>query len=216
VFLAWSGGKDAAWALHVLRQDRNVEIAGLFTTIDEKSERVPIHEVPVRLLQAQADSIGVPLHRIPIPSPCTNAVYEQRLNDFLKGQSGLTHLAFGDLFLDDIRRYRERQFCGSGLELLFPLWGSRTDVLAREMTTRGLRAWITSVDTRQAPREWAGRMFDEAFVAEMPPGIDPCGENGEFHTFVFDGPMLGMRVEVRPGKKALSGPFMHCELERRG
>jgi len=216
VLVSWSGGKDAAWALHALRQDRDVEIAGLFTTVEEKSERVPIHEVPIVLLQAQADSIGVPLHRVPIPSSCPNALYEQRLNDFLRTQSGSTHLAFGDLFPEDIRRYRERQFSKSGLGLLFPLWGLPTAALAREMVAAGLRAYVTAVDTARAPAEWAGRVFDEEFVNAVPAGIDPCGENGEFHTFVFDGPMLGTRLDVRPGKKAQTGAFMHCDLQTIG
>lgn len=213
MLLAWSGGKDAAWALHVLRQDRDVEIAGLFTTVDEKSECVPIHEVPMRLLEAQADAIGVPLHRVPIPRSCPNALYEQRLNDFLETQSGPTHLAFGDLFLEDIRRYRERQFSKSGLGLLFPLWGLPTAALAREMVAAGLRAYITTVDTARAPAGWAGRVFDEDFVNAIPAGIDPCGENGEFHTFVFEGPMLRARIDVRPGPNVQAGAFMHCALQ---
>jgi uncharacterized protein (TIGR00290 family) len=216
VLVSWSGGKDAAWALHLLRQDPDVRITGLFTTMDEHSGRVPIHEVPIALLQAQADSIGVPLHRVSIPSPCPNAVYERRLNDFLRKEGGSTHLAFGDLFLEDIRKYREQQFAASGRALLFPLWGLPTASLAREMVGAGLRAYITTVDTTRAPAEWAGRVFDEAFVNAIPPGIDPCGENGEFHSFVFEGPMLGARLDVRPGKKARTGAFMHCELQATG
>ena len=213
VLVSWSGGKDAAWALHLLRQEAEVAVDGLFTTIDEQSGRVPIHEVPAALLQAQADSIGLPLHCIGIPNPCPNAVYEERIRSFIESQSDATHVAFGDLFLEDIRTYRERQFSGSGVELLFPLWGLPTATLARQMTASGLRAWITCVDTRQAPVEWAGRLFDPQFVDAIPSKIDPCGENGEFHTFVVEGPMLGAPVDVRPGMKQQSGGFAYCSLQ---
>ena len=160
--------------------------------------------------------IGVPLHRVPIPNPCPNAIYEARIDSFIKSRSGFTHLAFGDLFLEEIRRYREQQFAAAGLELLFPLWGRPTAALAEEMTAGGLRAWITCVDTSRAPPEWAGRVFDASFVEEIPAGIDPCGENGEFHTFVFQGPMLAAPLAVRPGMRARSGAFMHCELHGLG
>lgn len=201
--LAWSGGKDSAWALHALRGAGELEIAGLFTTINQDTDRVAVHEVRRSLLIEQARAAGAALHTIPIPRPCPNAVYERAIADFVAAakRQAVTHLAFGDLFLEDIRRYRERQFAGAGVELLFPLWGLPTRALAQEMTAAGLRAWITCVDTRRAPREWAGRVFDSAFVAAVPQGIDPCGENGEFHTFVFEGPMLRERLSLRPGAR---------------
>ena len=189
-----------------------MEIAGLFTTIDEDSERVPIHEVPASLLREQADALGVPLHFIRIPNPCPNAIYEERIDAFLESQDGITHLAFGDLFLEDIRRYRERQFEGSGLELLFPLWGLPTAALARAMAAAGLRAWIAAVDTTRAPRAWAGRIFDEAFVAAIPPGVDPCGENGEFHTFVFAGPMFQRSVASHVSAVREEGRFCVADI----
>lgn len=202
VLIAWSGGKDSAWTLHVLRSTPGVEIAGLFTTVNEDTGRVAVHEVRRSLLAAQADAAGAPLHTIPLPRPCPNAVYERLLGEFVAGakRGGVTHLAFGDLFLEDIRRYREQQFAQSGVELLFPLWGLPTRALAEQMTGSGLRAWITCVDAKRAPRDWAGRMFDSEFVAQVPGGIDPCGENGEFHTFVFEGPMLGLPLQVRVGE----------------
>lgn len=173
MIVAWSGGKDSAWALHVLRRRSGVEVAGLFTTVNEDTGRVAVHEVPGALLREQAAAADAPLHTVPIPRPCPNDVYERGIAQFVAGakSAGVTHLAFGDLFLEDIRRYRERQFAGSGVELLF-------------------------VDPSRAPRDWVGKVFDPAFVAAVPEGIDPCGENGEFHTFVFEGPMLRRPVRV--------------------
>lgn len=204
--LAWSGGKDSAWALHALRSGGEFEVAGLFTTINQETDRVAVHEVRRSLLIEQARAAGVALQTIPIPRPCPNAVYERAIAEFVAAakREGVTHVAFGDLFLEDIRRYRERQFDGAGIELVFPLWGLPTRALAREMTAAGLRAWITCVDTRRAPPEWAGTVFDPAFVAAVPQDIDPCGENGEFHTFVFAGPMLRHRLCLRPGARTRS------------
>ena len=204
--LAWSGGKDSAWALHALRSGGEFEVAGLFTTINQDTDRVAVHEVRRTLLVEQARAAGAPLHTIRIPRPCPNAVYERAIADFVAAakRQAVTHIAFGDLFLEDIRRYRERQFADAGVELLFPLWGLPTRALAQEMTAAGLRAWIACVDTRRAPREWAGRVFDAAFVAAVPQGIDPCGENGEFHTFVFEGPMLRKPLSARPGPRTES------------
>ena len=185
----------------MLRQRAGVEIAGLFTTVNADTGRVAAHEVRLELLQEQARAADLALHLIPIPRPCPNVVYERTIGDFFARvrHEGVSHAAFGDLFLEDIRRYRERQFAGSGIELLFPLWGSPTLALAQEMTAAGLRAWITCVDARRAPRAWAGAVFDAQFVAAMPSGIDPCGENGEFHTFVFAGPPLPGIIETRRG-----------------
>jgi uncharacterized protein (TIGR00290 family) len=214
VLLAWSGGKDSAWTLQVLRRDPEVRIAGLFTTIDEDAGRVAVHNVRTPLLRAQAQSIGVPLHMIAIPRPCPNDAYERAIGQFIEseGRRAGTHLAFGDLFLEDIRRYRERQFAGAGMELLFPLWGRPTRALAEEMTDAGLRAWIACVDGRRAPRAWAGRVFDRRFVDEVPSGIDPCGENGEFHTFVFTGPMLRSPVLCRPQRVEERDGFVYADL----
>jgi uncharacterized protein (TIGR00290 family) len=212
--LAWSGGKDSAWALQVLRT-RGIDVVGLFTTVHAESGRVPIHEVRTSLLEQQADAVGLPLSQIALPRDCPNAVYERALHDFTARAKagGGTHLAFGDLFLEEIRRYRERQFAHSGLELLFPLWALPTRPLAEEMTRSGLRAWITSVDTTQAPASWAGCLFDEHFVQQVHAPIDPCGENGEFHTFVFAGPMLRHAVPTKPGARSHDARWAYADLE---
>lgn len=207
--LAWSGGKDSAWALHLLRRQPDVEVAGLFTTTDKATGRIAVHAVRAELLHAQAQATGLPLHSIPLPYPCPNTAYEAAVANFFASHADATHAAFGDLFLEDIRRYRERQFAGSGVELLFPLWGLPTLALAHEMTASGLRAWITCVDSKRAPRDWAGKVFDPQFVAAVPQGIDPCGENGEFHTFVFEGPMLRAPIRATPGP-AIENRGMVC------
>lgn len=215
VLVAWSGGKDSAWALHLLRSEPDVEIAGLFTTTNEADGHVAVHGVRPELLARQAQAAGAPLHTVVLPQPCANAQYEQAMSALAAKAlaMGVTHLAFGDLFLEEIRRYRERQFAGSGLSLLFPLWGRPTAALGREMTAAGTRAWIVCVDTSRAPREWAGRCFDAGFVQGVPDGIDPCGENGEFHTFVFAGPMLRDEVPCRPGQRVDRDRFTYADLE---
>jgi uncharacterized protein (TIGR00290 family) len=212
--LAWSSGKDSAWSLHLLRRTPDVEVAGLFTTVAEGSGRVAVHEVRADLLDAQAAALGLALHKIPIPRPCPNAVYEAAIAEFIgrAKREGVTHVAFGDLFLEDIRRYRERQFAGSGVELLFPLWGLPTPALAAEMTVSGLRAWITCVDPRQAPRGWAGMLFDADFVRRIPENVDACGERGEFHTFAFAGPMFRMPIATRIGEITERDGFVYADV----
>ncbi len=214
VMLAWSSGKDSAWALHLLRSDPDVEFAGLFTTVNREFDRVAMHAVRRTLLDAQAASIGLPLDTIPIPYPCPNEAYEAAMGAFVEEakRRGVTHFAFGDLFLEDIRRYREEKLAGTGIGPLFPLWGLPTRALAQEMVVGGLRAYITCVDPKQAPREWAGRLFDAAFVDAVPGGIDPCGERGEFHTFVCDGPMFHHPVEVVAGEIVERDGFVFSDL----
>lgn len=211
--LAWSGGKDSAWALHLLRA-RGVDVAGLFTTVQEDTGRVAVHAVRTALLEEQARAVGLPVEQLPVPCDCPNAVYERVLGEFTRRakRAGITHLAFGDLFLADIRRYREAQFAASGIDLLFPLWGLRTRPLAEEMTASGLRAWLTCVDTTQAPAEWAGRVYDDAFVRAVAPPIDACGENGEFHTFVYAGPMLHHRLETRCASITREGRWAYADI----
>jgi uncharacterized protein (TIGR00290 family) len=212
--ISWSGGKDSAWTLERLRRRSDVEVVGLFTTVYRESGEVAVHRVPTALLRAQARAAQLEVHEIEIPSICPNTVYERALADFvdaMKGR-GVTHIAFGDLFLEDIRAYRERQFRASGVELLFPLWGADTRALAREMTGSGLRAWITCVDTAAAPAEWAGRVYDAAFVEQISAPVDPCGENGEFHTFVFDGPMLRHRTDARVASRSIGERWAYAHL----
>ena len=165
--------------------------------------------LPERIL-----ALGLPVHRIPIPRPCPNSVYEAAIAAFIAraNREGVTHVAFGDLFLEEIRRYRERQFAGSGVELLFPLWELPTRALAEDMTESGLRAWITCVDPRQAPREWAGMLFDSDFVRRVPEGVDACGERGEFHTFAFAGPMFRAPIATRVGEVAERDGFIYADV----
>jgi uncharacterized protein (TIGR00290 family) len=214
VMLSWSSGKDSAWALKLLRLDPDVDLVGLFTTVNREFDRVAMHAVRRTLLDAQAASIGLPLEAIPIPHPCSNQDYEAAMAAFVEQakRRGISHFAFGDLFLEDIRRYREDKLRGTGVHPLFPLWGLPTDTLARDMVAGGLRAYVTCVDPKQAPRSWAGRIFDRAFVDAIPEGIDPCGERGEFHTFVYDGPMLRHPVPVAPGEIVERDGFVFADL----
>jgi uncharacterized protein (TIGR00290 family) len=214
--LSWSSGKDSAWALHLLRDDEDVELLGLFTTLNLQFDRVTMHGVRRSLLDAQAASIGLPLFTIPIPYPCSNDAYEAAMAAFIQQAKarGTTHLAFGDLFLEDIRRYREAKLAGTGVEPVFPLWGLPTHALAQEMVAHGVRAHITCVDPKKAPREWAGRLFDREFIDAVPEGIDPCGENGEFHTFAFDGPMFRWPVGVAVGEIVERDGFVFADLQR--
>jgi uncharacterized protein (TIGR00290 family) len=199
--VSWSSGKDSAWTVHVLMQQPDVEIAGLLTTINESAQRVAMHAVRDDVLQAQADALGLPLWRIPIPSPCPNEVYERAMAEAVTRAvgEGFTHVAFGDLFLEDVRRYREERLAGTGLTPLFPLFGSDTAVLAREMIAGGLRARITCLNPKVVDRGFAGREFDAALLSELPASIDPCGERGEFHTCAYGGPMFSREVAIETG-----------------
>ena len=212
--LAWSSGKDSAWSLHVLRQRDDVEVVGLLTTISDAHDRVAMHAVRRALLEAQARAAGLPLWPVRIPSPCSNEQYERAMGEVVASAraAGLRAIAFGDLFLEDVRRYRERQMAPTGLDLLFPLWGRPTEALAREMLAGGLRARITCVDPRVLPAAFAGRAFDEALLGDLPPGVDPCGENGEFHTFAWDGPMFTAPVRVRGGEVVERDGFVFADL----
>jgi uncharacterized protein (TIGR00290 family) len=214
VLLAWSSGKDSAWSLHVLRQRPDVEVVGLLTTVNRVHDRVAMHAVRRTLLEAQAGAAGLPLAMVPIPSPCSNAEYEQAMAAAVERAraAGVRGVAFGDLFLEDVRQYRERQMAQTGLELLFPLWQRPTDALAREMLAGGLRATLTCVDPRVLPASFAGRPFDASLLADLPPGVDPCGEKGEFHTFAWDGPMFREPVRVRAGEVVARDGFVFADL----
>ena len=201
ILLSWSSGKDSAWALHRLRQTHPGAVAGLLTTMNESAGRVAMHAVRESLVRAQAEAAGLPLHLVRIPSPCPNEIYEERMAALLHDAraEGYTHVAFGDLFLEDVRRYREDRMRGSGLAPLFPLWGMPTRALADEMIGAGLRAYLTCVDPRRIDASFAGRAFDHALLADLPADVDPCGEHGEFHSFVWGGPMFARALDVRPG-----------------
>jgi len=214
ILLAWSSGKDSAWSLHVLRQDPSVEVVGLLTTINEAYDRVAMHAVRRALLEAQAEAAGLPLVVVRIPSPCPNETYEAAMAAAVADARarGITGIAFGDLFLEDIRRYREKQMSGTGLSLHFPLWGRPTAALAEAMIDGGLQARITCVDPRVMPEDLAGAAFDRALLARLPAGVDPCGENGEFHTFAWDGPMFRRPVPVRGGEVVTRDGFVFADL----
>ena len=202
--VSWSSGKDSAWTVHVLRQRSDVEIGALLTTINESAQRVAMHAVRIDVLRAQADAIGAPLWLVPIPSPCPNEVYERAMAQAVVRavREGFTHAAFGDLFLEDIRRYREERLAGSGLTPIFPLFDAEptyTRRLAREMVAAGVRARITCVNPRVMDRSFAGREFDAALLDELPRSIDPCAERGEFHTCAYAGPMFSRPIPVETG-----------------
>ena len=206
VLLAWSSGKDSAWALQVLRGAAAAdpgapEVVGLLTTVNATHDRVAMHAVRRELLARQAASVGLPLAAVDIPWPCSNAEYERAMGAAMEAAraKGITQVAFGDLFLEDVRRYREEKLAGTGLAPAFPLWGRPTRALAEEMIAGGIVAHLTAVDPTRVPSGLAGRRFDAALLAELPAGADPCGENGEFHTFVCGGPMFRRPIPVRPG-----------------
>jgi uncharacterized protein (TIGR00290 family) len=214
ILLAWSSGKDSAFSLHVLRGTPDVEVVGLLTTVNETHDRVAMHAVRRTLLEAQAEAAGLPLLIVRIPHACTNQAYEAAMGRALQDAKGrgVSGVAFGDLFLEDIRRYREQQMAGTGLRLVFPLWGRPTAALAQEMLDAGLRARITCVDPRVLPARFAGREFDRDLLADLPPGVDPCGENGEFHTFAWDGPMFAHPVPIRDGEVVAREGFVFADL----
>jgi len=212
--VSWSSGKDSAWMVYVLRQDPDVELAALLTTMNRDADRVAMHAVRRELVEAQADSLGLPLWTVPIPSPCPNEVYERAMAEAVASAvaSGFTHVAFGDLFLADIRRYREEKLARTGLAPMFPLFDADTHRLARNMIAAGLRARITCVDSRQCDRGLAGHEFDATLLAHLPPNVDPCGERGEFHTFAYDGPMFRRRIAVDAGVTVERDGFVFSDL----
>jgi uncharacterized protein (TIGR00290 family) len=202
--VSWSSGKDSAWTVHVLRRRGDVEIAALLTTINASARRAAMHGVRMDVVEAQAASIGAPLWAVPIPSPCPNEVYERAMAEAVARavREGFTHVAFGDLFLDDIRRYREERLAGTGLTPLFPLFDPSpgwTERLARQMIASGVKARITCVNPAVLDTRFAGREYDGALLDELPPSVDPCAERGEFHTCAYDGPMFGRPIPLETG-----------------
>lgn len=215
IALSWSSGKDGAWSLHLLRQNPDVQVVALITTINEQFDRVAMHAVRRELLEAQADSAGLPLWPVPLPWPCSNDQYEDRMRQVCRRalDAGVQAIAFGDLFLADIRAYRETQLAGTGLEPIFPVWQLPTRELAADMVRAGLRAKITCVDPKVLSPAFAGRDFDSAFLNDLPASIDPCGENGEFHSFVYDGPMFRTPVTVQAGEIVERDGFVFADLQ---
>jgi len=214
VLLSWSSGKDSAWALHLLRKRKDIQVVGLLTTVNEVFERVAMHAVRTELLRAQAEAVGLPLWQVQLPCPCSNEEYERIMSQAMDraGREGIAGVAFGDLFLEDVRRYREERMRGTGLEPLFPLWGLPTAELSRTMVAAGLKAHLTCVDPNQIGAAFAGRLYDDDLLNELPPSADPCGERGEFHTFVHDGPMFSRPLCVRAGEIVERDGFIFADM----
>jgi uncharacterized protein (TIGR00290 family) len=214
VALSWSSGKDSAWTLHLLRQQPDVQVAALITTFNSEAERVAMHAVRRALVEAQAHRTGLPLWPVELPWPCSNVEYEHRMRAVCERAiaEGVTAVAFGDLFLQDVRDYRVRQLQGTGLEPLFPVWKIPTEQLSREMIAAGVKAKITCVDPAKLAKSFAGRDYDLRLLQDLPDGTDPCGENGEFHTFVYDAPVFSRPIEVRSGEVIEHDGFVFADL----
>jgi uncharacterized protein (TIGR00290 family) len=212
--ISWSSGKDSAWALHLLQQDPRIELLGLFTVMNQKYSRVSMHATRLEMLQRQAESIGLPIETISLPDPCTNEQYDAIMRPFVteSANKGIECLAFGDLFLEDIRKYRENQLKGTGIEPLFPLWGIPTSDLAEQMLSAGLKAYVSSVDLNKLPLRFAGQKWSRDLIAEFPKDCDPCGENGEIHTVVVDGPMFRNTILVRVGDVVNLNGFAYADI----
>jgi len=214
ILVSWSSGKDSAWMLHVIRSEGLGEVGALLTTVNESVNRVAMHAVRADVLQAQADAAGLPLLTVPIPHPCPNEIYETRMSGAIEKAkaAGFTHVAFGDLFLEDIRRYREERMQSTGMTPIFPLWLRPTATLAREMQDGGLEAFLSCVDPRVLPASFAGRRFDRALLTDLPANVDPCGERGEFHTCAVSGPMFTKRISVERGIVVERDGFVFADL----
>jgi len=214
VLLSWSSGKDSAWTLHLLRQQPDIQVAALVTTFNSSANRVAMHAVRRVLVEAQAERIGIPLWAVDLPWPCSNVDYEDRMRAVCQRATaeGIPAVAFGDLFLQDIRDYRIKQLQGTGLEPLFPVWQIPTDRLGRDMITAGLKAKITCVDPTKVEKSFAGREYDQQLIRDLPPGVDPCGENGEFHTFVYDAPVFSAPIAIQTGEVVERDGFVFADV----
>ncbi len=212
--LAWSSGKDSSWALHELRRQPEIEVVALLTSLNQTVARVSMHAVRETLLETQAAAAGLDLIKVNLPDPCSHEDYDRVMNEAMEraAAAGITRMAFGDLFLEDIRRYREERLAGTGIEAIFPLWGRPTAQLAQEMVTAGLRAHVTCVDPKQLDPAFVGRTFDADFLADLPAEVDPCGERGEFHTFAYAGPMFGKPIAIQSGEVVTHGGFVFADV----
>jgi uncharacterized protein (TIGR00290 family) len=212
--MSWSSGKDSAFALQVTRVENCVDVQGLLVTVNADADRVAMHAVRRTLLEAQAERLGLPLHVIEIPFPCPDDVYEARMATAVTTAraAGIERIVFGDLFLQDVRAYRERNLAGTGIAPVFPLWGRPTERLARDMLAAGVRAVLTCVDPKVLPSEFSGRAFDETLLAGLPEHVDPCGERGEFHTFVWDGPGFSSPIDIQIGETVCRDGFVFSDV----
>jgi uncharacterized protein (TIGR00290 family) len=212
--ISWSSGKDSAFALHEVRRAARFDVVGALTTVTETFGRVSIHGVRQEILRAQCDAAGLPQRIVPIPYPCPNEIYEARMGEAVASavRDGVTHMIFGDLFLADIRAYREQKLAGTGITPVFPLWERPTPALAQEMIASGLEAYLATVDLKKLPAEFAGRKFNAHLLPDLPEGIDPCGENGEFHTCVVAGPMFSRPLAIVTGERVERDGYAYCDL----
>ena len=214
VWLSWSTGKDSAWTLRTLMMDPEIEVTGLFTTVTEEFDRVSVHGVRNSLLDAQSKRLNLPIHRVILPWPCSNKLYQDAMDYVWKAASdhGVELIAFGDLFLEDVRQYRIDILSNKGLQPIFPIWGQPTSILADSMISLGLKAIITCVDTRHLSAEYAGQNYDKEFLNQLPASIDPCGENGEFHTFVHSLPLFSQQIHVMTGEIVNRDGFVYADI----
>ena len=214
ILLSWSSGKDSAWSLHTLSRHADVEVVGLLTTINTHFQRVAMHGTRYELLQAQAAAARLPLWEVPLPWPCSNDMYEQAMAAACTSavQQGISGIAFGDLFLEDVRRYREDRLRGTGLEPIFPIWGRNTAEVIREMLDGGMRARIVCVDPSKLSADFVGQDLDRELLQHLPPSIDPCGENGEFHTFAYAGPMFHGAIPIESGERVMRDGFAFADV----
>jgi len=212
--MSWSSGKDSAWALHQLQQDPTIEVTGLFCTITGEFKRATMHAVRVELLKQQAQSIGLPLELIEIPYPCSNDAYGEIMGKFIEKakQANIQCIAFGDLFLEDVRNYRQEKLAGTDIEPIFPLWNIPTNELAQQMLDGGLKTVITCVDPKQISKDFVGREYCQSFLNDLPQTADPCGEKGEFHSFVFDGPMFNHPIDISLGEVVERDGFIFIDV----
>lgn len=214
ILLSWSSGKDSAWALHLLRQRGEYEVAGLLTTFNAEADRVAMHAVRRKLVEQQAAATGLPLRSVPLPWPCSNEQYETLMSEACDKaiSEGIYGIAFGDLFLEDVRAYREKQLQNTGLKPIFPVWGIPTRSLAKEMIASGVRARLTCIDIQKLDRAFSGREFDEQLLDSLPESADPCGERGEFHSFVYAGPMFNKAIPISVGETIVRNQFVFTDL----
>lgn len=216
ILLSWSSGKDSAWTLHTLRRQPDVEIIGLLTTFNQSNNRVAMHGVRMELVEKQAEAAGIPLWPVPLPFPCSNEEYEASMRVVIERaqHAGVIQVAFGDLFLEDIRAYRENMMTGTGIHPIFPIWRMRseTKALAKEMLKNNLRTVLTTVDPKRLNPSFAGRLYDEGLLDDLPEGVDPCGENGEFHTFCFDAPIFAHPIPIQAGETITRDGFVYTDL----
>lgn len=217
ILFCWSGGKDSAMALHVLRQQKEQSVAALLTTVTDGYDRISMHGVRRALLLRQAEAIGLPLQEVRIPPQCVNSIYEERMRDALLSQkeNGVRRVAFGDIFLQDLRDYRERNLAQTGMSAIFPIWKRDTRELAQEFCAIGFRAIAVCIDSKKLNRGYAGRELDNSFFRDLPAEVDPCGENGEFHTFVYDGPIFSHTIAVERGEVVERDGFYFCDLKEK-